>query len=246
VADALRTIARFAALRTPALSVSLQMQSDGGAALGVQPALDLGAANHFVLEAFAVSVARLLVALTGNRLAQVEYRLPWACPPWAARYAEVLGGEVRFGATALSMRYPREVLQLRCLTADPEAYQSAQRALERGIAIAHGDGALPQRVRALLEHSVPRYPSSAEVARQLNLSVRTLYRQLREQGIRFQTLVDAIRLEEAQWRLLHTDESVERIAEHLGFIDTSNFARAFKRWTNSTPRAYRSDAKRLA
>ena len=66
-----------------------------------------------------------------------------------------------------------------------------------------------------------------------------LIRHLREEGVNYQQLLDRVREELACWLLLHTPLSVEAIAERLGYQDTSNFSRTFKRWLGITPRAFR-------
>ncbi|MGH6957195.1 MAG: helix-turn-helix domain-containing protein, partial [Caulobacteraceae bacterium] len=62
-----------------------------------------------------------------------------------------------------------------------------------------------------------------------------------DKGLRYRGLVDEARAEVACWRLVHTDQSVERVAESLGYADPSNFSRTFRRWRGTTPGAYRRE-----
>ncbi|RZI79505.1 MAG: helix-turn-helix domain-containing protein, partial [Microbacterium sp.] len=41
--------------------------------------------------------------------------------------------------------------------------------------------------------------------------------------------------------LVRGDETVAQLAERLGFSEPSAFHRAFRRWTGSSPGAYRPD-----
>jgi AraC-like DNA-binding protein len=52
------------------------------------------------------------------------------------------------------------------------------------------------------------------------------------------------RLENAMQRLLVTDEPVERIAEHCGFIDYTTFFRAFRKRYGMSPTDQRREAAR--
>ena len=71
------------------------------------------------------------------------------------------------------------------------------------------------------------------------MAARTLIRHLREEGVTYQQLLDNVREELACWLLLHSSMSVEAIAERLGYQDTSNFSRTFRRWLGVTPRDFR-------
>ncbi len=82
-------------------------------------------------------------------------------------------------------------------------------------------------------------PDLEEVAKYLNLSVRSAQRKLQEYGTSYSEVLDAIRKELALTYLQQTSNSVLYVSEHLGFSEQSAFQRAFKRWTNTTPRRYR-------
>jgi AraC-like DNA-binding protein len=65
-------------------------------------------------------------------------------------------------------------------------------------------------------------------------------RHLRARGTRWRALLDGARREQAAWHLLHGREPVERIAARLGYQDSSNFSRTFRRWFGVTPSEYRA------
>lgn len=72
-----------------------------------------------------------------------------------------------------------------------------------------------------------------------------LIRRLREEGAHYQLLLDEVRQELACWLLQNTELSVEAVAERLGYRDTSNFSRTFRRWLGMTPNAWRRAAAEL-
>ncbi|MGH8505832.1 MAG: AraC family transcriptional regulator [Stenotrophobium sp.] len=78
-----------------------------------------------------------------------------------------------------------------------------------------------------------------EIARQLNMSGRTLRRRLAASGVSFETLVENVRKTRALSLLTHSDAAVEHIASETGYSDVRNFRRAFKRWTGVSPSEYR-------
>jgi len=74
------------------------------------------------------------------------------------------------------------------------------------------------------------------------MSTRTLIRRLRDKGLRYRQLVDEARAAVACWRLAHAADTIEQIAADLGYADTSNFSRTFRRWRGTAPSVYRAEA----
>ena len=72
-------------------------------------------------------------------------------------------------------------------------------------------------------------------------SPRTLIRKLKAEDTRYQQLLDDVRSELAAWWLTETQLPIERIAEKLGYQDTSNFSRTFRRWFGMPPLAMRKE-----
>lgn len=81
-----------------------------------------------------------------------------------------------------------------------------------------------------------------EIATLLGISAQTLRRRLREEGNGFQEIKDSVRKESAIDQLLNTGRTANEIAESIGFSEPSAFHRAFKKWTGTTPGAYRESA----
>jgi AraC-like DNA-binding protein len=77
------------------------------------------------------------------------------------------------------------------------------------------------------------------LARSMHMSERTLRRRLSERGTSYQALLDELRSTQARTLIGHGAEPVDRIAQRLGFADTSSFFHAFKRWTGQTPAQFR-------
>lgn len=73
------------------------------------------------------------------------------------------------------------------------------------------------------------------VASRLAVSERTLQRRLREEGVTFAQLEDAVRRERAFHLLRDGQLALFEIAFLLGFSDPSAFSRAFRRWSGMAP-----------
>jgi AraC-like DNA-binding protein len=100
-------------------------------------------------------------------------------------------------------------------------------------------GRVSERVQQVLLRSGSEFPTAATVALQLHMSESTLQRRLALEGCRYQQLLDQVRYRLAKEYLVGTILPVAEIASLLGFSDTTNFRRAFKRWSDTTPSDFR-------
>jgi AraC-like DNA-binding protein len=81
--------------------------------------------------------------------------------------------------------------------------------------------------------------SRAHVANALCMSPATLQLKLSQRGTNFQQILDDTRKDLACSYMQQPTRSVTEITYLLGFADTSNFTRAFKRWTGMSPTDFR-------
>jgi AraC-like DNA-binding protein len=77
------------------------------------------------------------------------------------------------------------------------------------------------------------------IAKQLNLSSRTLQRKLQDAKLSFTQLVDDVRKQLAERYLADAKLDLVDIAFLLGYSEQSAFTRAYKRWTGRAPAASR-------
>jgi AraC-like DNA-binding protein len=98
-------------------------------------------------------------------------------------------------------------------------------------------------VRGLLQGAGRNLPTLDEVARALHVSSRTLKRKLTEHHTSFSRIVDAHLRGQALLLIDDPRLTIDEIADRLGYSDTANFARAFRRWTGSAPGAFRVQGK---
>lgn len=95
-----------------------------------------------------------------------------------------------------------------------------------------------QTVRLLAHDSAAALPGIEQVAKRLGLSTRTLQRQLASEGANFSDITEQVRCERAAKLLRARRQSVSDIAEELGYANTANFCRAFRRWYALPPSEY--------
>jgi AraC-like DNA-binding protein len=76
------------------------------------------------------------------------------------------------------------------------------------------------------------------VARELNLSSRSLRRKLEEEGTSFREILQEQRLLKAEKLLKDGRLQISELAAYLGYSDVAVFSRAFKAWTGFSPKEY--------
>ena len=239
---ALRTVARFAALRFSATRIEL---SRGAVRTGLAliPLVDAGDARRFVDDALLVVIDQFIQLLTGGRPDSLRYELPAGRVDAAMHYARVLGGSIHCGRCAhAGLSLANADIDRQCLGADAQAHALATHALERALAETGATSALKPRILALLATVPAPWPTAHALARQLHLSPRTLHRRLAAENTSFRALVDVHRREQAQRLLRDGIQPIERIAELLGYADPSNFGRSCRRWFGCSPREFRRRA----
>jgi len=96
------------------------------------------------------------------------------------------------------------------------------------------------RIRAALMVSLPSGRFSVEqLAVALNTSKRTIQRRLQDEGLRYQAVLQMLRLQLADHYLTRSRMGFAEIAQLLGFANRQSFVRAYSIWTGRQPRTVR-------
>lgn len=241
VPQVLALVQRYITLRQSIIGLELETH-DGRIAVVAQEYLTAPEVREFQLGYLTTTLLGLLETVTGQGLHEdMTLEWPFPAPPWAAKYERLVAVN-RFDAPALRGELSPALLNRPTLAADAEARRLAERECERQLAAQQQGGNLSQRVQARLAACQGHYPAQEEIAAEQHMSVRTLIRHLQDEGTSYQRLLDTVREELACWLLLQTPLPVDAIAERLGYSDTSNFSRTFRRWVGMTPGEFRDTA----
>lgn len=170
--------------------------------------------------------------------AKVHLDLARPRPRDPARWSALTGGPVRFGRRRSALHLPRSILELPLRTADHHL-AAALRAL-MGIPGERGPALVPALRGHLKGHLEATGESARATARALGVSLRTLQRQLKEQGLTFSGVLDEVRREHAELLLADEGLRVSEVAHRVGFVEQASFTRAFHRWTGMSPQAWRA------
>jgi AraC-like DNA-binding protein len=236
VREALQLATRFAPVFSTA--ISLELRVDGNEAyLRLDENLDLGGVRDIVLISLMLGLQTIAGALTGKaQEGAADIAIPE--PSYQGRFAHLVP-RWRFGQLANRIVLDASVLDSPIVTADPMSLKLARTLCERALDELGFDTGLVERVRRTLARGEGGFRSLEDVADEIHLSQRTLKRRLAAQGVSFSTLVERERQEQALALLRSSRFSIEEVAERLDYSNASTFVRAFRRWTGTTPAAYR-------
>ena len=232
---------RHHALLTEDIRLSLMI--DGGqATVRIEEAVDLGTFREFCLLTVLRNLHGVACWLGDTRIPLIEIAFPFEAPAHAECYQQMFDGAVLFGQPVAQLRFDAAYLTLPVLRDDVMLRQMLKRALPIIVRQYRRDRLLGREVLRLLE--LDPALGADQVAENLNLSQRSLFRHLRQEETSFQVLKDRARRQRAERLLTTTNWSVKKIAWECGFGAEESFVRAFKLWTGQTPRGF-SQAARL-
>jgi AraC-like DNA-binding protein len=235
--EALERIVRFFAIVTDAADMRLE-----DAAAGVRFTVHLRESADpadEAVDAFVAAAVRLCRTLVGRSFSPLAVELRRAPPADASPYKRYFRVPVTFGAPLDALTLERATLETRLLTANPEIARANDAVIADHLARLESSRVAP-RVRRVIEEQLPQgEPDPEAIARRLAVSLRSLQRKLAEEGTSFATLLDETRSALARGYLDEDRYSVSEITYLLGFAGVSAFSHAFKRWTGSSPSAYR-------
>ena len=233
VRETLTYLARYMRVVTTGLSLEL---ADLDEQVVVNFALLLRTTSSIWAHAAVTSIVILCRDARGAEINPVGVSLVQADGMCLKRMEEFFRCPVSIGASHTSLKFRRADLDAPLSTANQTLVRANEAVLSEYLSRL-GVSDFVFRVRTKLIHLLPTGEINAEaVARSLNVSLRSLQRQLREEGITFRQLIDSTRRDLAEHYLKDSTLSVAEVAYLLGFGETSSFTRAFRRWTGHTPR----------
>jgi AraC-like DNA-binding protein len=212
-----------------------------------------GGEYHFVMETAVEvpdvsvdcligAILRMCRALIGREFSPLRIELKRSAPPKLEDFNAILRAPLRFDAPKTLMVFDAKSMERRLSAGNPELAQANDAIALRYLANTE-IRSIALRVRELLITKLADgEPSGEDVARLLNMSVRTLQRKLVHSGTTYREVLDDTRRDLALSYLKVSLYSVTTITYMLGYSATSSFTRAFRRWTGQSPTDWRARA----
>lgn len=214
---------------------------NGLATLQLDEVRDLGMFQEFCVVSVLRNALGVACWLTDSRIPLTATHLRFAPPAHAESYRVLFDGPTHFNAPTHGLQFDAGYLALPVRRDEAALQQMLQRALLLTVRPYRRDRLLVEKVRQTLAQHPEHSRNAEDLAAWLNMSARTLHRQLQEEGACLQQLKDSVREQRARVLLLRTSKPLKHIATEVGFSNEKSFIRAFKNWTGQAPETFRQN-----
>ena len=236
--ESITRVARYQKIISTSLGIQIEKRADGylvSLCTKGYPAAPVPATIDGILSVL-LQVCRMTAS---PQVSPKRVKIAHSEPGCAQRFIDFFGCPVIFSAGENSMLFDHPTLDEELYSANPELARANDRTV-----IDYLDSfdrkSLTTRVREqIIEHLPGGLPREERIAHDLHMSLRSLQRALKTERVSYKQIVDEIRQTLATRYLEDNRYPIIEISYLLGFSEQSNFTRAFKRWTGSTPVKYR-------
>ena len=216
-------------------------ERDGKAHIRLRELKDLGEQREFGVLSILRNLYGVACWLVDSRITLEQVHFAFEAPVHQAVYPLMFQGPVLFGSATHISELVMNASYLALPLRRDEA--ALQRMLETALTLTVLQYRKDRLLLTQVKQALAMYPqdthSAEDLAPLLNLSPRSLHRQLKEEGTSLQVLKDEVRHERAIELLQRTRKPIKQVAESAGFQNEKSFIRAFKQWTGQTPAAFR-------
>jgi AraC-like DNA-binding protein len=220
--------------------ITLALSTHGNTAtLTLTENRDLGSLREFCLVSVLRNFHGLACWLIDSRIPLTGAQFPFAAPAHHDVYHVLFSAPALFRSAQAAIQFDASYLNMLLRRDEAALNQMLQRALPLTVRQYRRDRLLVQRVRQALAAQPADTHSADDLAALLNMSPRTLHRQLKDEGASLQSLKDEVRQRQAHDLLLRSQRPIKQVAEAAGFQNEKSFIRAFKGWTGQSPAQFR-------
>ena len=238
VGQAMFLLNDYQPLLTPLLHLHFAVE-EGKGIFSATPEYPLGNTLPFMIEYLFAATYSLGKFCLGVRNFPLSIELAYPEPPRSQLYQSFFSNPIRFGCDQNRAILPASVLAMPLIFADKSCAEKNDLLCQYKVKRAQSEHGIIHRVNQLLQQNELADMSLEALAEQLCMSPRTLRRQLQLQEVSYKSLLESQRKKTALKLIRRNELSMEVMAGHLGYKDTSSFSRAFKKWFGVPPNQFR-------
>ena len=238
--DAINRLERYAHFISTAAHFSL-LKKKGEYHLVFSPVPDyLGDMVPASLDAALALVVQMCRLSVAPDMVPLQVDLSHEPPRELEIYNDFFRAPINFSAKRNVLVFDHEQIEKKLVFSNPKLARANDQMVVDYLDYFDRDN-IAQKVRIqIIDHLPSGVPSQKKIAQSLNLSLRSMQRQLHREKTTFKSALEDIRKTLARQYLKDSPRSIGEIAYLLGFSEPSSFVRAFKRWNGKTPSQYRS------
>lgn len=204
----------------------------------------LPGADQVTYGALAIA-CNLMRAVCGDSFKPRRVTFAYRQPRDASHFRSFFGCPVGFDADRSALTF--DARWLAAPVKDADRYIRAIFEAQLAASVAGHHGVTEDRVRRVVRTLMATGRFSEEaVARAFGMSVRSLARRLSDRGSSFRRVAHQARYDAARALLGDSAVPIVEIAARLGYSEQSTFARAFRRWSGTSPARWRRDVTRTS
>ena len=184
--------------------------------------------------------AAMIRELTGGSVAPEEIMFCHDAPADVSAHMRILNAPIRFNQNQCGLLISGRSIDHPLPTVDLMKHQQLEQQIHAALGI-EVNSSIARLRRAIRSQILKSDPSMTGAARAIRLHPRTLRRHLAAAGLTFEGVRDDVRFVVARDLLSLTDLPIGEIGAALAFASHSAFVGAFRRWSGTTPTAWRQE-----
>ncbi len=191
------------------------------------------------VEAFMSTLVSLSRAMMSEDFSPIAVSFKHDKSHIAAKYQAFFGCQVAFNQAEHKIIFSRADVEKPQMLANPILVATLKEWAEEYLQ-RYNEDLISVKVKAyILENMLKELIELENIASAFNMGLRTLQRRLKAEGCSYNDLLDECRHHMALKLIADKRFPLAEVGYLLGFSDQSGFTRAFKRWTQKSPKQYR-------
>ncbi len=238
--DAFENVSKYGVVATDMFRYRISMQSNRyvlqfePATLWLKQSPD--SARHAVEQAMAGTL-NVFYLLSGNRTYPAQTNFSFKRPAPLEEYERVFNSSLCYNTESNQLIFEKNQLEKNVLSYDKSLYKVFNAMLKEKRASRKELDKFSERLKKIiLTEFNGQVPPIEVLASHMQLTARSLQRKLELEKTTFRAVSTTIKKELAKQFLNNPEVKVGYVASVLGYSEASAFRRAFKSWTNTSPR----------
>lgn len=184
--------------------------------------------------------------MTDPSLPIAEVRFNHKHPGNITEHMRIFNAPIKFGQSMNALVFEKKYLDYTIIHSNKHLMNLFEQHAQAILGMLKADNYYASKIiHMFTQRGETEFPKIEAIARKLGMSARNLQLKLKEEKTSYQMLLDKFRLNAAKEYLLNRRFPISEISYLLGFSEPCVFVRAFKKWTDLTPKEYQKKVLKI-